>query len=397
MSVDTLRNKTAIVGIGNTEYSTSSGRSESRLALEAAISAINDAGIDRKSIDGIVRFGTSQANASETWIATNLGLEDVRFWDAVDYGGCASAAMIMHAATAVATGAANYVLCYRALNGRSGTRTGTSETFETHLRGADPSCDNHLVPYGLSAPMSVYSMIAQRRMYEYGTTSEQLGRIAVSGRDNANHNPGAQMYRKKMTLEDHQNSPLISDPLRMFDCCLQTDGAAAVIVTSLERAKDLGQKPAIIAGATQAMLPDTQGPLHSIAARKPLLDSSARLAAEYLYQQTGIKPSEVDVAQIYDCFTVTVLIQLEDYGFCKRGEGGDYVSEGHMRFDGKTPINTDGGNLSCGYLQGLNHILEGTRQIRGTSTRQVSNATTCLVTAGTPQPTSAILLTGEEI
>jgi acetyl-CoA acetyltransferase len=198
-----------------------------------------------------------------------------------------------------------------------------------------------------------------------------------------------------MSVEDHQASPMVSDPLRMFDCCLQTDGAVAVIVTSTERAHDLRQKPAIIAGAVQASMPDPQGPLFSILGRQDITEASAGNAARALWQQTGLSPADIDVAQLYDCFTVTVLMQLEDYGFCGEGESGAFVAEGNIRYGGSIPINTDGGNLSCAYMHGVNHVLEGTRQIRGTSTRQVPDVGACLVTAGTPVPTSALVLTSE--
>lgn len=390
-----LQNKAAIVGIGHTEYSKESGRSELRLALEAIKAAIADAGIDRKQIDGLVRYGASQSGASEAWIGTNLGLDDVAYWGAIDFGGSASAAMIGHAAAAVSSGLATTVVCYRSLNGRSGLKPGTSDTYDRMLRGADPSLDNFLLPYGMTAPTEMYALIARRLMHEYGMTSQHLAEVAVTCRENANHYPAAQMHDRPMTIDDHQASPMVSDPLRMFDCCLQTDGAVAVIVTSTERARDLRQKPAIIAGAVQASMPDAQGPLFSILGRQDITEASAGNASRALWRQTGLAPADIDVAQLYDCFTVTVLMQLEDYGFCGKGESGAFVAEGNIRHGGSIPINTDGGNLSCAYMHGVNHVLEGTRQIRGTSTRQVPDVGACLVTAGTPVPTSALVLTSE--
>ncbi len=388
-----VRNRTAIVGIGQTEFSRKSGKSELRLALEACKAAIDDAGIDRRDIDGIVRYGTSQQGASDAWLATNLGLRNVTYWGAIDYGGSASAALIGHAASAVAAGLANYVLCFRALNGRSGLRPGTADTYERLYRGVDPSYDNFLVPYGFTSPVQTYALLARRHMQQFGTTSEQLGQIAVTCRENANMNPAAQMYGQPMSLDEHQDSEMISDPLRKADCCLQTDGAAAVVVTSADRAESLAQKPVYISGAAQASLDNPQGPLHSLVGRRDITESPGTAAAKILYRQTGLGPDDIDVAQLYDCFTPTVLIQLEDYGFCGRGESGPFVQDHSIDFDGKIPINTDGGNLSAGYIHGLNHVLEGTRQMRGTSTRQVPGAQTCLVTAGTPVPTSALILT----
>jgi acetyl-CoA acetyltransferase len=386
-------NQTAIVGIGQTEFSSNSRRSVSRLALEATMAAIDDSGIPRTEIDGLVRYGVNQEQASEAWMAANLGLDDLSFWCSVDYGGSANSALIAHAAAAVHSGLAKYVLCYRALNGRSGPRPGTSDTYDRMTRGADLNYDNFLVPYGMTAPVQFYAVAAQRHMHEFGTTSADLAEIAVTCRANANVNPLAQMHGRSLTLEDHQNSPLISDPLRLFDCCLQTDGAVAVIVTTAERAADLRRPPVVIAGATQASGTHVQGPLWSQICRADITSSAARSAAQRLWNQSGLTPADVDVAQIYDCFTITALTLLEDYGFCKKGEGGPFVSAGHIRSDGSIPINTDGGHLSGGYIHGMTHIAEAVRQLRGESTQQVPGAQVCLVTGGMPAPTSGLLLT----
>lgn len=393
----TLNNAAAVVGIGQTDFSTSSGRSELQLALEAAHAAIEDAGIDRKDIDGIIRFGVVQSDVSEAWVAANLGLDDLAYWGSVDFGGSASAAIVAQAAAAVSSGLANYVLCFRAVNGRSGARPGTSDIYDRGLRGADPNYDNFLMPYGLTAPMQVYATIMQRHMHEFGTTSEHLGRIAVTCRENANANPAAQMHGRTMTIEDHAASPLISDPLRKLDCCLQTDGAVAVIVTSAERAASLRHKPALIAGAVQGALSDMQGPLHSILGRRSITETAGANAGRRLWRQTGLRPQDIDVAQFYDCFTTTVMLQLADYGFCEKGDVGAFIDEGNLAIGGSLPINTDGGNLSCAYMHGLGHVIEATRQIRGTSTRQVANAEVCLVTGGTPPPTGALVLAGEPV
>ena len=393
-----IRNQAVIVGIGNTEYSSASGRSELRLALEACMAALDDAGVERKQVDGLVRFGVSQTGASEAWMAVNLGLPNLRYWGAVDFGGSGSTSLVVHAAAAVASGLASYVLCYRSVNGRSGLRPGTSDTYERLLRGADPSFDNYAVPYGFTAPNQGYAMIARRHMHEYGTTLDDLGAVAVQTRDNANRYPGAQMYGKPLTLDSYYEAPYISDPLRRFDCCLQTDGAAAVLVTTPERAKDLKWPAVHIAGAVQATNVDLQGALMSSVGQADVLHTAGYAAASDLYAQTGLRPGDVDVAQLYDCFTITTLLQLEAYGFCNRGESGPFVTGGGISPEGGSiPINTDGGNLSAGYIHGVNHILEGTRQIRGTSTSQVRNAETCLVTAGLPTPTSALMLTKEPL
>lgn len=386
-------NRTAIVGIGQTEFSRSSGRSVSRLALEAALAAIDDSGVARTDIDGLIRYGVNQEEASEAWMAANLGLEDLAYWGSVDYGGSANGALIAHAAAAVHSGLARYVLCYRALNGRSGPRPGTSDTYDRMTRGADLNHDNFLVPYGMTAPVQAYAMAARRHMHEFGTTSADLAEIAVTCRANANANPLAQMHGRPLTIDDHQSSPLVSDPLRLYDCCLQTDGAVAVLVTTVERAADLRRPPVVIAGATQAAGTGVQGPLWSQICRPDITSNAAGAAARRLWDQTGLTPADVDVAQIYDCFTITVLTLLEEYGFCGKGEGGPFVAAGHIRRGGELPINTDGGHLSGGYIHGMTHVAEAVRQLRGASTRQVPGAEVCLVTGGMPAPTSGLLLT----
>jgi acetyl-CoA acetyltransferase len=386
-----ITDRSAIVGIGETEYSSRSGRSELRLALEAAQAALDDAGLPRSEIDGLVRFGVGQAGISEAWLAHNLGLPNVRFWSGIDFGGSAACALVGHAAMAVATGAANYVLAFRALNGRSERRPGTDETYRLY-RGADPSYDNFLVPYGLTAPTQVTALIARRQMHEYGYTTEHYAAIATTARDYANRNPRAQMHGRPMSIDDYLTSPVISTPLRKFDICLQSDGAAALIVTTAERARDLRRPPIYVKAATQAMMPGVQGPLHGLVGRQDLLDTPGRQAAKEIYRQSGLRPSDVDVAQLYDCYTPTVLMQLDAYGFCDKGEAGPFVASGALALDGALPTNTSGGHLSEGYMHGVNHILEGVRQLRGTSTAQVSNAEICLVAAVLPNPTSALML-----
>jgi acetyl-CoA acetyltransferase len=334
-----------------------------------------------------------QSGASEPVVAVNLGLRNLTFWGGVDYGGTSSVAIVAHAAMAVATGAAKYVLCYRAVNGRSGARPGTSDTYEL-IRGADPSSDNFLVPFGLTAPGQAFALLARRHMDEFGTTEEQLGQIAVTLRGHANHYPSAQMFGRPLTIDEYLEAPTISDPLRKFDFCLQSDGAAAVLVTTPERAASLRSKPVFIAGAVQASRPDLNGPLFSNVAQTDVTSTSGAVAAVALYGLTGFKPSDIDVAQLYDCFTITALLQIEEYGFCAKGEAGAFVESAGIGVKGALPVNTDGGNLSAAYIQGMNHVLEGVRQLRGESTSQVPGAEVCLVTAAIPNPTSAMILTG---
>ncbi len=360
-----IKDRATIVGIGATEFSTNSGRSELRLALEAISAALDDAGVEPHLVDGLVRYGVAQAGVAETWVAYNLGLPNVRHWSCVDFGGGVSCALVGQAAMAVASGIANYVVIYRTLNGRSQRRPGTSDTYQLY-RGQDPSCDNFTVPYGLTAPSQLFALIARRQMHEYGMTNEQLGLAAVQMRQYANRNPRAQMHGKPMTLDDYFSSPVIASPLRKLDMCLQTDGAVAMVVTSPERAADLRTRPVYVKGVTQGSHPDSPGPMQSWAGAPDILSGPGPLAAQEVYRQAGLQPKDIDVAQLYDCFTPTLMMQLESYGFCPRGEAGRFVEDGHLGPTGSLPTNTAGGNLSEGYIHGVNHILEGVRQLRGT-------------------------------
>jgi acetyl-CoA acetyltransferase len=244
----------------------------------------------------------------------------------------------------------------------------------------------------LVTPGQVFALLAQRHMIQYGTTSEQLGRIATTVRARANANPAAFMYERKMTMDDYMAARMIARPLRLFDFCLETDNAGAVVVTSAERAKDLPNKPALIRAVAQGQMPRPQPGDATAIFRESLTELPAKYVADTLWSRAGVGPEDVDVAEFYDCYTITVLMQLEDWGFCKKGEGGPFVASGAIDMDGTVPVNTDGGNLSYGYIHGMNHVLEGVRQIRGQSTSQVPNAEVCLVTSTPYSPGSALLL-----
>ena len=204
------------------------------------------------------------------------------------------------------------------------------------------------------------------------------------------------MRDRTLTMDEYLSSRMIADPLRLYDFCLETDGACAVLVTSLDRAKDGPQRPVVIRAVAQASMPDVKGGfVWPTLMRTNLLDNPGRNAAKLLYQRAGLGPSDIDVAEIYDCFTITALQQLEDFGFCERGEGGPFAESGALELDGAIPFNTSGGHLSEAYIHGMGHVVEGVRQIRGTSSQQVPNAETCLVTAGSNIPTSALMLAVE--
>ncbi|TXI52223.1 MAG: lipid-transfer protein [Mycobacterium sp.] len=383
------RDRCAIVGVGTTDFTFNSGRSTLTLAAQAGNAAIVDAGLQPDDIDGIVRCEMDEVLHAD--LAATLGLANVNFWAAGSWAGAAPCGMVGLAVNAICSGQATNVLVFRSLNGRSGRRFGREWSSGESVGGAGSYLE-FLAPYGLQSPGMAYALFARKHMIDYGTTSEQLGHIAVACHARANQNPGAQRHGHPLTMPDYLGSRMIADPLRRYDFCLETDGAAAVIVSATERARD-GAKPAVLIRAvTQGdeHVP-RQGGLWGNLLTGPLTNASTALA-DRLYRLAGMGPADIDVAQFYDCFTITVLMQLEDYGFCKRGEGGPFAASGALELDGSLPINTSGGNLADGYIHGLSHIVEGVRQLRGESTANVPGAETCLVTSGMPGPGSSALI-----
>jgi acetyl-CoA acetyltransferase len=382
----TIRDRTAIAGIGTTEYVKDIGRSELETALDAIGMALDDAGIAARDVDAIFKIETpGEESNSELEIARNLGAANLRAWGGAGYGGGAACAPVVQAALAVATGMASVAVAVRARNrgsgGRPWARTGARV----------PGIAAFEVPYGLVSPAQQIAVIARRYMHEFGVTSEDFARIAVIQRGHASHNARA-CFREPVTVEDVLRSRMIADPLHLLDCSLETDGACAVVVTSAERARDLRQPPAYISGAAQGM-----GPRHymmgGLLYRDDPFDLPPVYAAHDVYAMAGIGPEDVDVALLYDVFSPMVLWQLEAYGFCPRGEAAGFVADGHIAWpDGDLPVNTHGGSLSEAYVHGFNHVLEGVRQIRGTSTCQVRDASVALVAAAAVVPTSALLL-----
>ncbi|HET7720826.1 MAG TPA: hypothetical protein VFK43_12735, partial [Acidimicrobiales bacterium] len=346
MTEHSHRDKCAIAGIGATDFSRASGRSELSLATQASLAAVADAGLSVGDIDGIVRCDMDNVRGND--IAHSLGIRNLTYLGETGPGGAAPSAMVGQAVAAIVAGLATTVLVYRSLNGRSGVRFGQSPVEGARVGGAG-SYDELFAPYGLLTPGQVFALMAQRHMLEYGTTSEQLGAIALACRARANANPLAQMHERPLTMDDYLGARMIAEPLRLFDFCLETDGACAVVVTTAERAADLAQKPALIRAIAQGSIPDPQpGIQYPVLMRESLTTLPARSVAETLYRRAGIGPSDIDVAQVYDCFTITVLLQLEDWGFCKKGEGGPFVAGGEIEMDGSIPINTGGGHLSEG-------------------------------------------------
>jgi acetyl-CoA acetyltransferase len=378
----------AIVGIGATEFSKDSGRSELRLAAEAASAALADAGLSPSDVDGLVTF--TMDSSAEVAVARELGVRELRFFSQVSYGGGAACATVQQAAMAIATGVAEVVVCYRALNERSGHRFG--QVSRGAVRGATSSgVDNGWhYPMGLGTPAATVAMIARRYMHDYGATSEDFGRVTVADRRHAATNPKAWFYRRPVTLAEHQASRWIAEPLRLLDCCQESDGAVALVVTSVDRARDLPQRPAVIRAAAQGSGPD-QFVMTSYY-RDELGLPEMGVVARQLWRQAGIGPQDVRLAVLYDHFTPFVLLQLEELGFCPRGEARHFISDGAIELGGQLPVNTHGGQLGEAYIHGMNGIAEGVRQVRGTSVNPVGGDGPVLVTAGTGVPTSGLIL-----
>ncbi|MBF6242645.1 lipid-transfer protein [Nocardia sp. 852002-20019_SCH5090214] len=386
-----LSRRAAIVGIGATDFSKDSGRSELRLAAEAVTAALADAGLTPADVDGLTTF-TMDTN-TQAAVARATGIPSLKFFSNIPFGGGAAAATVQQAAMAVATGVADVVVAYRAFNERSGNRFGQ---FATHLATGNPSSsgvDNAFsYTHGLGTPAAQVAMVARRYMHVYGASSADFGRVAVADRKHAAVNPAAHFYGKPITLDDHQASRWIAEPLHLLDCCQETDGGVAIVVTSAERARDLPNKPALIAGAAQGSGADQY--VMTSYYRDALTGlPEMGLVGDQLWAQSELRPEDMQAAILYDHFTPFVLMQLEELGFCGRGEAKDFVADGAIEIGGRLPLNTHGGQLGEAYIHGMNGIAEGVRQIRGSSVNQVEGLENIVVTAGTGVPTSGLVLT----
>ncbi|MBV8297044.1 MAG: lipid-transfer protein [Acidimicrobiia bacterium] len=387
-----MAGKAAVAGIGATEFSKDSGRTELRMATEAVKAALDDAGLAPSDVDGMVTF-TMDSN-DEIEIARSVGIGDLTFFSRIQHGGGAACGTVHQAAMAVATGAAEVVVCYRALNGRSWSRFGAGIQRRPAVPNADGVHYGWLVPFGLLTPAQWVAMFGRRYMHVYGATSADFGAVAVADRRHAANNPRAWFYEQPITIEAHQASRWIVEPLHLLDCCQESDGAVAVVVTSVERARDLRQPPAVIAGAAQGAGPDQESMTSYYRDDMTGLPEMG-VVARQLWGQSGLGPDDVRTAVLYDHFTPFVLVQLEEFGFCERGEAKDFIAGGAIEVGGRLPVNTNGGQLGEAYVHGMNGISEGVRQVRGTSVNQVAGDGAVLVTAGTGVPTSGLILTSD--
>jgi acetyl-CoA acetyltransferase len=379
-----IAGRAAIVGIGATEFSKDSGRSELRLAVEAVRAALDDAGLAPRDVDGMVTF-TMDSNA-QVAVARELGVGELRFFSHVGYGGGAACATVQQAVLAVAGGVADVVVCYRALNERSGHRFGQVSRLAASAPTSSGIDNSWHYPMGLGTPAATVAMVARRYQHVYGATSADFGRVSVTARRYAATNPHAWFYRRPITIEDHQASRWIAEPLRLLDCCQESDGAVALVVTGVERAADLAATPAVVRAAAQGSGAD-QYVMNSYYRDELTGLPEMGVVGRELWRQSGFTPGDVRTAVLYDHFTPYVLMQLEELGFCAPGEARHFLAEERL------PINTHGGQLGEAYIHGMNGIAEAVRQVRGTAVNQVDGDGPVLVTAGTGVPTSGLLLT----
>ena len=381
-----------IVGVGYTKYSANSGVSELALATEACQKAMQDAGMGIDDVDGVLEFNIGDSVPAEA-VATALALPELNY--AMDWhsGGSAPCALLATAAMAVDSGMAKAALVYRAMNGRSGFRLGGASGRITDVIPPSGGAQ-YRMPYGWLTFGEGMAMWCRRHMEKYGTKTEHLGAIAINQRKNAVLNERA-CQRKPLTMDDYMAGRLIFEPLRLFDMCLESDGGCALLLTSPDRAKDCRKKPIKIKAAAYVQHTGIGDPMY---ADSYLWDDFTKnyssLLAPKLYEQSGLGPKDLDVAEIYDCFTYNVLMTMEGLGLCKRGEGGPFAASGETALSGSIPVNTHGGMLSEAYIHGVNVIVEAVEQLRGESgARQVAGAEVAAVTSGATTMGSGLILT----
>jgi acetyl-CoA acetyltransferase len=367
-TASSLRDAGAITGVGETRYLRGTDRTSLSFQLEASLNAIRDAGLKPSDIDGLIPYG--HGAVAEDFI-TNFGIKDLRFSATTPMGGASAVASIQCALAVIKAGICNHVLLSLGRTGYSGGRIGTRVQQMPQFK----VIGEFEMPLGAIAPAQLYAPMARRHMELYGTTSRQLAEIAVTTRYHASLQTNATM-KNPITIEDHQSSRMISDPLRLLDCSLESDGGAAVVISAPDRARDLAKRPIMVIGVAEGH-PDSPS---AITQRPDLTTLGLAKAAPKAFEMAGVTHTDVDVAEVYDCFTYIVMCQLEDLGFCKKGEGGSFVQDGALGLNGRLPVNTHGGLLSQAHMAGMNHIVELARQLRGEAAAQVPDAEVGLVT-----------------
>ncbi|NNM10793.1 MAG: lipid-transfer protein [Pseudomonadales bacterium] len=386
--VANIKDKAVIAGVANTKFSKDSGVSELSLAAQAIKGACDDAGIHPSEIDGMATF-TMDTN-DEIEVARALGCGGLTFWGRSHYGGGAATGSLHQAVMAVSTGMAECVAVFRALNGRSGHR------FSSGVSGAITTADaihwGWYMPYGLLTPASWVAMFTQRWMKLTGISKDAFYEVAHATREYAVNNPNAAFYGRSFDRAEYDAARKIADPLQLFDCCQETDGGSAIIVTTPERARDMKKPGVAVRGIAQASAPD-QEQMTSFYREEFAAIPEMEIAAKNVYEMSGLTPDDVDAAVIYDAFSPIVLWQIEAWNFCGFGESGDFVLDGALRPGGRLPCNTHGGQLSEAYIHGVNGIVEATRLVRGESLNQPKkNIEHALVTSGVGIPTGGAIL-----
>ena len=369
-----------MVGIHALPFSKDSGLTERHAGALAIRGALADAGLTVADVDGLVRYVWEPTTEME--MARILGVGNLRMFGAVDFGGGAGAPVVAHAAMAIERAVADVVVVWRARNRSSGGRPWAGQLMAEGQ-------DQFERPFGLVRPVDGMALHARIWMHRYGWTREDFGLVAVTQRGHAQRNPAALM-QKDLTMEDYLAARMIAEPLCLFDNCLETDGALAMVLTSAERAGDLSlaQRPAYVTGYAMGSGPDCYGMTFFYG--DELGSTPARWIAPELWRTTGLSPVDIDVVQFYDAFTPQVPVSFGEYGFCEIGE-----APGYMRSGEAPPYNTSGGGLSEAYVHGFNLLLEGVRQVRGTSTMPVAGARHSLVTSGNVVPTGAVVFSTE--
>ncbi len=392
MSTPDFARRCAIVGVGNTAYSRGTDKTTIELHLEATQRALEDAGLEISDVDAVMPNEMAGTIAED--FIVNLGIRDLRFSSTIRTGGASVVSAIQSACLAVSAGVAKCVLVVAGRRGYSAQRVSRTSEGVLVPMPIMRTIDEFERPFGNTVAVQWFAQAARRHMFEYGTRSEHFGMIAVACRKHANLNPQALMHEKPMTLEQHQASRMIADPMRLFDCSLETDGAGAVVITSAERAKDLRKQPTRILGVAEGH----GDPPTSITQKRDMTKlEGVERAALPAFQMAGLGPTDIDCAQIYDGFSWVTLASLEALGFCEAGEGGPFVEGGRIELGGELPVNTHGGLLSEAHCSGINHVIEGVRQLRGEveAARQVRACETVLVTSEGDFHEGAVMILGK--
>ncbi len=390
--MNSTKNRAAIVGIGITDFSKDSQRTELYMACQCIGAALDDAGLTPEDVDGLVKQ-TDDAT-DEHAVTSSMGMGNLTYFGECRWG-AAPSAMIMRAAMGVAAGAANYIVVYRAVNGSSKRRMIASMRGSGQMSTSDLLQWTFHAPFGHMSDAGRVAMIVRRYIHEFGVNGDQFGWVPIVCREHGARNPNGMFHDKPITLEDYLKSEMVVEPLRRMDYYEEADAAAALVVTTTERAKDLRQRPAYVLGAAQHMLAETE---ELTSYYRPLLSGLPEMGkvGSRTFAMAGVAPKDINCVQLDDSYGPFVPMQLEELGFCERGGGTDFCKGGdRIRLGGELPLNTSGGSLGEGHLHGMNHLIEAVRQIRGTSTAQVKDAELVFVASGAGGPASGLILGGK--